>query len=134
MQGPWIFASNDLPADFSKLPKKQPYSSVAASVPGTQEASDAVLLSQVPTTAIVNRKQAESQVKVAYAGEPQFVPIETTTMFYAANTPYKIIRVGNLYYLCYQAIWFVSPSPNGPWKTADSVPTVIYTIPPSSPV
>jgi hypothetical protein len=134
LQGPWIFAGNDLPADFSRLPKKQSYSVVLASVPGTQEASDAVLLSQVPTTAIVNRAQAEAQVKVVYSGEPQFVPIETTTMFYAVNTPYKIIRVGNAYYLCYQAVWFVSMSPSGPWKTADSIPTVIYTIPSSSPV
>jgi len=134
LQGPWTFAGNDLPTDFFRLPTHQPYSVVLASVPGTLEASDAVLLAQVPTTAIVNRAQAESQVKVVYSGEPQFVPIESTTMFYAANTPYKIIRVGNAYYLCYQAIWFVGPSPSGPWKTADTVPAVIYTIPPSSPV
>jgi hypothetical protein len=134
LQGPWSFASNELPADFSHLPKRQSYSVVLASVPGTQEASDAVLLAQVPTTAIVNRAQAEAHVKVAFAGEPQFVPIESTTMFYAVNTPYKIIRVDNLYYLCFQGIWFVGATPNGPWKTADSVPAVIYTIPPSSPV
>jgi hypothetical protein len=134
LEGPWTLASNQLPADFSRLPQKQPYSVVAASVPGTQEASDAVLLAQVPTTAIVNRAQAESQVKVAYSGEPQFIPIESTSMFYAVNTPYKIIRVGDLYYLCYQGIWFIGSSPNGPWKTADSIPAVIYTIPPSSPV
>jgi hypothetical protein len=134
LQGPWTFSSNELPVDFSRLPAKQSYSVVAASVPGMQEASDAVLLAQVPTTAIVNRAQAESQVKVVYSGEPQFIPIESTTMFYAVNTPYKIIRVGDLYYLCYQGIWFIGTSPNGPWKTADAVPTVIYTIPPSSPV
>ena len=134
LQGPWTFAGNDLPTDFNRLPRKEPYSVVLSAVPGTQEASDAVLLSQVPTTAIVNRAQAEAQVKVAYAGEPQFVPIESTTMSYAVNTANKIIRVNNLYYLCYQGIWFVSPAPNGPWKTADSIPTVIYTIPPTSPV
>jgi hypothetical protein len=134
LEGPWTFAGNDLPMDFSRLPKKQSYSSVLASVPGTQEASDAVLLAQVPTTAIVNRAQAEAQVKVSYAGEPQFVPIESTTMFYAANTPNKVIRIGNLYYLCYQGIWFISTTSSGPWKTADSVPAVIYTIPPASPV
>jgi hypothetical protein len=55
-------------------------------------------------------------------------------MFYAANTPNRVIRVGNAYYLCFQGIWFLSTSPNGPWKTADSVPQVIYTIPASSPV
>ena len=135
MQGPWVFASNDLPSDFSRLPKRQSYSAVLSSVPGTQEASDAVLLAQVPTTAISEpRPQAESQVKVVYAGEPKFVPIETTTMFYAANTSYRVIRVNNLYYLCYQGVWFFSSAPNGPWKTCDTVPAVIYTIPPASPV
>ena len=134
LEGPWTFASNELPADFSRLPQKQPYSVVAASVPGTQEASDAVLLAQVPTTAIVNRAQAESQVKVVYSGEPQFIPIESTAMFYAVNAPYKVIRVGDRYYLCYQGIWFIGASPNGPWKTADSIPPAIYTIPPTSPV
>lgn len=134
LQGPWTFAGNELPTDFFRLPKRESYSVVLSSVPGTQEASDAVLLSQVPTTAVVNRAQAEAQVKVAYAGEPQFVPIESTTMFYAVNTANKVIRVNNLYYLCFQGIWFTSTLPNGPWKTADSIPAVIYTIPPSSPV
>jgi hypothetical protein len=134
VEGPWSFAGNDLPADFAMIPPGHPYSSVLVSVPGTQVASDAVLLSQVPTTAIVNRAAAEASVKVVYAGEPQFVAIEGTTMFYAVNTQNRVIRVGNLYYLCFQGIWFFGPTPNGPWKTADSVPQVIYTIPPSSPV
>ncbi len=134
IEAPWIYAGNNLPADFAKIPQGHPYSEAIVSVPGTQEASDAVLLSQVPTTAIVNRAEAEAAVKVSYAGDPQFVAIEGTTMFYAVNTPDRIIRVGDVYYLCYQGIWFVAHSPMGPWKTADLVPQVIYTIPPSSPV
>lgn len=134
LNGPWKFASNNLPVDFAGIPNVKPYPSVLASVPGTQAANDAVLLSQVPTTAVVNRAEAESQVKVSYAGDPKFVPIDGTTLFYAANTPERVIRVANAYYLCYQGIWFVSQSPSGPWKTADSVPAAIYTIPPSSPV
>ena len=31
-------------------------------------------------------------------------------------------------------MWFLSTTPQGPWKVASSVPQVIYTIPPSSPV
>ncbi len=50
------------------------------------------------------------------------------------NTPYRVIRVSDLYYLCYQGIWFIAKNPTGPWKTADSVPAVIYMIPPTSPV
>jgi len=134
LDGPWSYAGNELPPDFAMIPLGQPYSSVLVSVPGTQEASDAVLLAQVPTTAIVNRTAAEAQVKVAYAGEPVFNPIPNTTMSYATNTPDKVIRVGDLYYLCFQGVWFVSTTPSGPWKTADSVPQVIYTIPPSSAV
>jgi hypothetical protein len=134
VEAPWVYAGNNLPADFAKIPQGHGYSAAIVSVPGTQEASDAVLLSQVPTTAIVNRAEAEAAVKVTYAGDPQFVAIESTTIFYAVNTPDKVIRVGDAYYLCYQGIWFVAKSPMGPWKTADLVPQVIYTIPPSSPV
>jgi hypothetical protein len=134
LEGPWAYAGNDLPSDFATIPRGKPYSDVLVSVPGTQEASDAVLLAQVPTTALVNRKEAEAKVKVAYAGEPQFQPIEKTSLAYAVNTADKVIRVGDLYYLCFEGVWFMSTSPSGPWKTVDSVPQVIYTIPPSSPV
>jgi hypothetical protein len=134
LNAPWVYAGNDLPPDFARIPPGHSYSTVLVSVPGTQVASDAVLLSQVPTTAIVNRSAAESSVKVVYEGAPQFVPVESTTLFYAVNTPYRVIRVGDLYYLCYQGIWFIAKNPTGPWKTADSVPAVIYMIPPTSPV
>ncbi len=134
LEAPWVYAGNDLPADFALIPTGKPYSAALVSVPGTQSASDAVLISQVPTTAIVNRAAAEAEVKVVYAGEPQFVAISGTTMFYAVNTSAGVIRVGNAYYLCYNGIWFLGASPAGPWKVADAVPQVIYTIPPSCPV
>jgi hypothetical protein len=134
LDGPWTFAGGDLPADFAKIPPNGPSSDVLASVPGTQEASDAVLLAQIPTTAIVNIKEAEAQVKVQYDGSPQFKPIESTSLSYATNTQDKIIKVGDIYYLCFQAVWFMSTTPTGPWKVASSVPKEIYTIPPTSPV
>ena len=134
LDGPWTYASEDLPSDFAKIPPHGPGSDVLASVPGTEEAEDAVLLAQIPTTAVVNIKEAEAQVKVQYDGEPQFKPIDTTTLSYATNTQDKVIKVGDIYYLCFQAVWFMSTTPNGPWKVASSVPKEIYTIPPSSPV
>ena len=134
LNGPWAYAGDSLPSDFAMIPPGQVYSGVLVSVPGTQQASDAVLLSQVPTTAIVNRAAAEAAVKVAYVGPPQFVAIPNTSMFYAVNTPDKVIRVGNLFYLCFQGVWFAAQTPNGPWRVADSVPQVIYTIPPTSPM
>jgi hypothetical protein len=62
--GPWTYASNSLPSDFRAIPRGSPAHDVLVSVPGTQEASDAVLLSQIPTTVVVNRAAAEAQVKV----------------------------------------------------------------------
>ena len=134
LEGPWSYANANLPADFARIPPNSERSRVLVSVPGTDEAKDAVLMAQVPTTVIVDRAQAEAQVKVSYDGDPQFKPIESTDLSYASNTQEKIIKVGDLYYLCFQGVWFLSTSPNGPWKTADSIPKEIYTIPPSSPV
>src|ERR1700722_4564317 len=134
LDGPWAFATLDLPADFAKIPADSPRASVLVSVPGTDQAEDAVLLAQIPTTVIVNRAEAEAAVKVDYDGDPQFKPIESTSLSYASNTQDKVIKVGDLYYLCFQAVWFMSTSPTGPWKTADSIPKEIYTIPSSSPV
>lgn len=132
--GPWTFATNQLPTDFAKIPPSSPASRVLASVPGTPEAEDAVLLAQIPTTVEVNPTAAAAAVKVAYSGEPQFAPIEGTPLSYAVNSPDKIVKVQNRYYVCSQGVWFDAPSPTGPWQTTTSVPQVIYTIPPSSPV
>src|SRR5436190_8366053 len=134
LQGPWTYATPDLPADFAKIPLNSPASAILVSVPGTEEAKDAVLLAQVPTTITVNQNEAAAKVKVEYAGDPKFAPIKGTSMAYATNTPDKVIKVGDVYYLCLQSVWFMSPNSQGPWTTCTSVPQEIYTIPPSSPV
>ena len=133
LEGPWTYATPSLPADFAKIPPSSPAGAVLASVPGTEEAKDAVLLAQVPITATVSA-QAATGVKVTYAGTPQFIPIEGTSLYYAKNSPQTIIKAGDFYYLCFQGIWFVAAGPQGPWQIAKSVPEVIYTIPPGSPV
>jgi hypothetical protein len=134
LDGPWTFATPNLPADFAQIPSSSPAGQVLASVPGTEEAKDAVLMANIPTTVIVNPAAAAANAKVTYDGDPQFVPIQGTSLSYATNTSQKVIQVGDLYYLCLQGVWFVSTSPRGPWQTAQSVPQVIYTIPPTSPV
>ncbi len=135
LEGKWSYAGNDLPADFAKIPVDSPKATVLSSVPGTTEAADAVMLAQIPTTAVVNKAEAEAKVQVSYYdGTPQFKPIEQTSLQYAVNTEDRVIKDGDLYYLCFQGVWFMSTTPQGPWKTADSVPAEIYTIPPSSPV
>jgi hypothetical protein len=134
LEGPWSFGTMDLPTDFAQIPLSSPASVIRVSVPGTPEAKDAVLLAQIPTTMTVNPATAAANVKVAYGGEPRFEPISGTTIYYATNTQDKVIRVGDVYYLCLQGVWFLSTTPQGPWTVANSVPQVIYTIPPSSPV
>ncbi|MEE9568090.1 MAG: hypothetical protein V3W37_01790 [Candidatus Binatia bacterium] len=128
----WSFATENLPEDFAKIPPEHPRASVLASVPGTSQAEEAVMLAQIPQKATVERDKIKASV--SYQGDPEFKPIEGTGMYYAANTSSDVIRVGDLYYLCFQAVWFVSTSPAGPWVVADKVPGEIYTIPPSSPV
>jgi len=51
----------------------------------------------------------------------------------AVNSSNDIFKVGEEYYLCDNAVWFVAMSTDGPWVVADSIPAAIYSIPPSSP-
>ncbi|HEX2973887.1 MAG TPA: hypothetical protein VHP11_16255 [Tepidisphaeraceae bacterium] len=132
LNGPWSAASTNLPADFSKIPADSPVGFVLASVPKTPQAQDAVLLASIPHTATVNINEAK--INVTYDGNPNFVPIQGTPMTYAINTPYDVIFANGRYYCCYQGVWFVSPAATGPWAVCTSVPAIIYTIPPTSPL
>jgi hypothetical protein len=130
--GPWTFATLKLPEDFKKIPLEHPRSRVLASVPGTSQAAEAVLLAEIPQTARVAKTLKAPDV--AYqGGAPQFQPIEKTTVQRAVNTDKDIFKVGDLYYMCFQGVWFMSRTPAGPWAVTGDVPAPIYTIPVSSP-
>ena len=132
LDGPWTFASPSLPADFKQISVEHPRSRVLASVPGTPQATEAVLLASIPRTARVNKKELKAP-EVVYQGTPQFKPIEgTKTVEQAVNTDKDIVKYGDLYYLCFQGVWFMSKAATGPWEVASSVPQAIYTIPASS--
>ena len=132
--GPWTFATPNLPPDFKKIPLDHPRSRVLASVPGTDQAAEAVLLAQVPQTARVNKNEIKAP-EVSYLGDkPEFQPIENTSLARAANTDKEIIKFGDVYYMCFQGVWFKSTAPNGPWEVTSSVPDEIYDIPASSPL
>lgn len=131
LNGPWLTAEK-LPEDFSKIPSGHPRADVLVSVPETPEARLAVLQAQIPQQAEVKRKDAKATVH--YNGEPEFEPIEGTSMARAVNTNSDIVQVRNTYYLCHQGVWFFSKNPVGPWTVADSIPEEIYTIPSSSPI
>ena len=131
LAGPWTAATTSLPADFAAIPKNHPRAGVLASVPGTQEADDAILAASIPRTGVVDRVMAT--VEVTYDGEPKWEPIEKTGVSYAVNTPNDVFQAGDRYYCCYEGVWFTAASPTGPWSVADSVPNEIYAIPPTSP-
>jgi hypothetical protein len=131
--GPWTFATLSLPPEFKQMPLSHDRSRILASVPGTDQAAEAVLLAQIPQIATVNKKQIKAP-EVAYdGGKPEFQQIEKTNLQRAANTDKDIIKVGDLYYMCFQGVWFMGKSPTGPWEATGSVPGEIYTIPASSP-
>jgi len=131
LSGPWSAASKDLPPDFAQIPADDAAAFVKASVPGTREAKDAVLLASIPTTTTVN--VTNLTVNVSYSGAPQFVVIPSTTVQYAINTPNQVFLVSGGYYCCSQGVWFCGASASGPWTFCASVPSAIYTIPPSNP-
>jgi hypothetical protein len=130
--GPWTFATPTLPAEFKQIPLEHPRSRVLASVPGTTQAAEAVLLASVPQTARVNRKEVKPP-DVKYQGDPKFEQIPSTSVSRAVNTDKDVLLVDNRYFLCYEGVWFASAAPAGPWAVTSEVPKDIYAIPASSP-
>lgn len=132
LDGPWAFASNSLPPDFSLIPTGNPRSAVLASVPGTAQAQQAIVEANIPRQATMLRTTPAPVV--VYAGTPAFAPIPGTQLAYATNTAFEVISAGGKFYLCYQGAWFVGATPAGPFILADSIPVAIYAIPPTAPV
>jgi hypothetical protein len=135
LDGPWTHVPGaSLPPDFAKIPDDSPKENVKASVPGTPQAQEAVIANSLPQTAAI-RKSGTKLPPPRYDGQPQFKPIEGTSLSYVINSAYPIIQVSpTSYYALYNAVWFVAPSIGGPWTVATTVPPAIYEIPPSSPL
>ncbi len=132
LEGPWTFATPNLPADFAQLPVNEENESILATVPGTSQAKEAAVQAEIPQTAEVSKDVKAPEV--TYTGSiPEFENI-TATMSYAKNTPSDVIKVENTYYLCSQGVWFYSPYPTYGFVVCTTVPPPIYTIPPYCPV
>jgi hypothetical protein len=133
-EGPWEYVPHDkLPAAFAKIPETHPRGAVLASVPGTPQAKEALIDNSIPQTAEVSRTATTYQA--TYDGTPKFQPIEGTPLHYAANSPIPVIQVdAKTYYSLKDGVWFAASAATGPWTVATTVPAVIYTIPPSSPL
>ena len=130
--GPWTFATPNLPPAFKQIPLEHQRSRVLASVPGTAQAAEAILLAQIPQTARVSKTVQAPEVTYQ-GGTAEFKPIETTTVQRAVNTDKDILKVGDLYYMCFDGVWFMSRAASGPWTVTGEVPKQIYEIPVSSP-
>ncbi|HZE99335.1 MAG TPA: hypothetical protein VE981_20190 [Planctomycetota bacterium] len=129
----WGFvASDQLPADFARIPLGSPKGHVLACVAGTAPARNAVLDAGIPQTEAVKTGPAPD-LQVNYDGQPQFTPVADTPVRYAVNTPYSIFCVDSRYYWCLDGIWYDSDFAVGPWFVCGLVPRTIYLIPPSCP-
>ena len=131
--GPWTFATHTLPADFRKIPLDHPRSHVLASVPGTPQATAAVLLAEVPQTARVNKKGLKAP-SVGYDGDPVFQLIAGTPILRAINTDKDVLKAGRQFYLCADGVWFAATAPTGAWRVTGDIPLSVYDIPPASPL
>jgi len=130
LRGPWEHVT-ELPGVFATIPAEHEKGHVLAAVPNTDEARLAVLEASLPRKATVSRDAGQS-VSVFYQGSPQFEPIPGTDVFRAINSPNDIFKVENAFYLCDNAVWYVSMNAEGPWVVADNIPAAVYSIPASS--
>jgi len=129
----WEFVNPDeLPEYFAGIDTDSEIGSVRSSVPNTQEAREAILESEIPQTAEIDRKKAS--LDVDYDGNPQFERIQGTEMAYAVNTDKSVLLIDNRYYAVDNAVWFVSDHATGPWEVCVSVPDDVQSIPPEYPV
>jgi hypothetical protein len=132
--GPWKYVpGKDLPPDFAKMPDDSPKENVKASVPGTPQAQEAVIANEIPQTATVYRAKAAFTPEVN--GAPELKPVSDTSLMYVINSPDPIIMVSATQWVALRSgVWFTAGSLPGPWVVAATIPAVIYSIPPSSPL
>ena len=135
LTGPWAFVANDaLPPDFAHIPPQAPAGAVLPTVAGTPQAHEAAISNSIPQTATVPLTNGPTFTP-NFDGPPQYLPIEGTPLSYVENSSEPVIQVApNAYFGVVAGVWFTAAQITGPWMIATSVPTVIYTIPPASPL
>jgi hypothetical protein len=116
------------------MPETSPKANVRASIAGTPQANEALIVNQIPHTARISRQKA--MTPPMFDGEPKLQAIEGTPLTYVVNSQTPIIAVEREagYYAVDNGVWFAAPSLNGPWAVTSSVPAAIYAIPPSAPL
>jgi hypothetical protein len=131
LEGAWTFvASDSLPADFAMISPESARGSVLTYIAGTDQAMDAVLDNSIPQTSAIAR---DGTLEVTYDGEPQFEPIDGTEMTFAVNTEFQVLEIGDVYYVCYEAVWYESDGPTGPFTVTLEVPEEVQKLPADNP-
>jgi hypothetical protein len=135
LDGPWSFISGkQLPKDFAKIPVTSPVAEVLVSIPGTPQAKEAVIASQIPQTAKVDRSLKPEKIECDN-NKFQWAKISGTDLEYAESCNTPLLKISNdQYYVIQNGVWFNSGKPEGPWQVAIAVPDQIYKIPSSSPL
>jgi hypothetical protein len=135
LTGPWTFVPNNaLPPDFARIPPQTPAGAVLPTVAGTPQANEAAISNTIPQTATIPFTNGPTFTP-NFDGPPQYLPIDGTPLSYVANSSEPVIQVApDIYFAVVAGVWFTSAQVTGPWIIAPSVPTVIYTIPPTSPL
>jgi hypothetical protein len=133
LTGPWTFVASDaLPPDFARIPPQSLAGAVLPTVADTAQAQEAVISNSIPQTATVPLKNGPTFTP-NFDGPPQYTPIPPTSMSYVVNASEPVIQVApNSFFAVVAGVWFTASQITGPWTIATSVPTEIYTIPPSS--
>ena len=135
LTGPWTYVANDaLPQGFAKIPPGSLAAAVLPTVAGTPQAQEALIANSIPQTATVPLKNGP-KFTPSFDGVPQYEQIPGTPLTYVINSSEPLIQVtASSYYAVAAGVWFSAAQLTGPWSVATSVPSVIYTIPASSPV
>ena len=133
LNGPWSFVPSDkLPDGFASIPRGSQIAHLRSSVAGTPEAEEAVLSARVPKIEAVDRNEKPS-LQVTYDGEPEFRRVKDTSVAVAVNTSSSVFRQEDEYFLCEDAVWYVSDSPHGPWTVSSRRPEGIEELPAGNP-
>jgi len=132
LDGPWAFIeSADLPEAFRDIPADSDIGDIRIHVAGTEEANEAVLDAEIPQTATIERGRV--YLEVIFDGEPVFEQIPGTSLRWAVNTDKQVLAAEGRYWVCDEAVWYVSDSPLGPWEVAVERPQDVDLIPPENP-
>ncbi|HPF70259.1 MAG TPA: hypothetical protein PLQ13_06270 [Candidatus Krumholzibacteria bacterium] len=129
----WSFVPFDqLPGEFARIPADSDLAAVLPSVPGTAQAREAVLETQIPQTAEVDRKSATCTV--TFDGDPVFEVCADNDVSYARNSDKPVLLIDGHYWCVDSAVWFEASEPGGPWTVATAVPAAVQKLSPECPV